>query len=144
MHTSKKGKGFTLLELMIVVAVIGTLAAISIPSYMSHMVKVRRGSAAACLMEQAQFAERFYTTNMTYSGLDSAGSGISPTRFSCIQDLQNNNGFYTFRVVESTDKTFTLTARPEDKQKDPKCGALTIKHTGAKEVTGTDSVSHCF
>ena len=62
-HTSK---GFTLVEVMVVVAIIGILAAIAYPSYQDSVVKSKRGAAVSCLMEQVQFMERFYSTNLRY------------------------------------------------------------------------------
>ena len=64
--------GFTLIEVMITVAIIAVLTAIAYPSYESHVTKTRRAAAAGCLLERAQFMERFYTTNLSY--LDSANS----------------------------------------------------------------------
>lgn len=55
-------RGFTLIEIMIVVALIGILASIALSSYQSHARKTRRYAAQSCLMEQAQYLERYYTT----------------------------------------------------------------------------------
>ena len=66
--------GFTLIEVMIVVAVIGILAAIAYPSYQESVTKTRRSAAQGCLVEMAQFMERFYTTNMRY---DQTAAGVA-------------------------------------------------------------------
>src|SRR3546814_14278566 len=60
-------RGFTLIELMVVVAIIAILASIAYPAYTDYIVKTRRSAGAACLLEQARFMERYYTTNMGYS-----------------------------------------------------------------------------
>jgi len=137
MYASPQHKGFTLLELMITVAVVGILAAISIPSYMSHMVKVRRAAAAACLMEGAQYAERSYTTNMKYAGME-----IDKAFGGCRTEL---NTHYELSL-NADDKTYTLTATPINRQltSDTKCGALTIDNTGAKGFTGTGELAECW
>ena len=67
-------QGFTLIEVMIVVAVIGILAAIAYPSYQESVTKTRRSAAQGCLVEMAQFMERFYTTNMRY---DQTAAGVA-------------------------------------------------------------------
>src|SRR3546814_19429854 len=56
--------GFTLIELMIVVAIVAILAAIAYPSYINHITKTRRAAGAGCALEAAKFMERFYTTNL--------------------------------------------------------------------------------
>src|SRR3546814_661335 len=68
----KSASGFTLLELMITVAVVAILATIAYASYQDQIIKSRRAAGATCLQERAQFMERFYTTNLSY--LSSAGA----------------------------------------------------------------------
>jgi len=137
MYVSPQHKGFTLLELMITVAVVGILAAISIPSYMSHMVKVRRAAAAACLMEGAQYAERSYTTNMKYANME-----IDKAFGGCRNEI---NTHYELSL-KADDKTYTLTATPINRQltSDTKCAALTIDNTGAKGITGSGKLAECW
>jgi len=151
MYVSTQRKGFTLLELMITVAVIGILAAISIPSYMSHMVKVRRAAAAACLMEGAQYAERYYTTNMKYDGFEGKINGTgTDSVLGCKKELEASS-HYAIRATLLTGSAptgFTLAAAPQGQQasRDTKCKTLTIDHTGKKSIDGgtAKSVSECW
>lgn len=130
-------QGFTLIELMIVVAVIAILVAIAYPSYQSHVIKTRRATAAACMIELAQFMEREYTTNQSYE------DGTLP-QTNCRNDLA---GFYSFAFPSPpTATTFSVTATAEGSQaNDTQCGNLTINQAGAKSVSvsGTDPAI-CF
>ncbi len=117
--------GFTLLELMIVVAVVAILASIAVASYSFAVVKSRRANAVSCLQQGAQYMERYYTTNMKYTGASAP---------SC-NDVSD---FYDFSAETDTN-TFTLTATPTSKQNDTKCGVLGINQLGERTVTGTAS-----
>ena len=57
-------QGFTLIELMIVVAIIAIIAAIAYPSYINSVVKTKRAAAEGCVSEYANYMERYYTTNL--------------------------------------------------------------------------------
>lgn len=126
-----KQSGFTLIELMVVVAIVAILATIAYASYQDQIVKSRRAAGAACLQEKAQYLERFYTTNMTYEEAeDDVGqcdAEVSP--------------FYTIEPVgDFTAKAFTLQATAQGSQaRDEKCANLQINEKGERFATGTAS-----
>lgn len=129
--------GFTLIELMIVVVVVGILAAIALPNYREQVVNSRRATAGACLVEVAQAMERWYTSNMTYEG---ASPGCSQEN-----ELGGNYGAVDVDVTSAT--TYTLSIVPQGAQlsSDTKCGTLTLDQAGVKGESGNASAaSDCF
>lgn len=139
-------RGFTLIELMIVVAIVGILAAVAYPSYLSHVVKTRRSTAGACLMEIAQWMERNYTTCLVYNKTgatcsDTVNTAALPST-ACKSDL---SGSYTFSLAADpaiTATTYQLNAAPKGPQaSDTTCGTLTLNQTGTK---GADATSGCW
>jgi type IV pilus assembly protein PilE len=132
-----KSRGFTLIELMIVVAVIGVLAAIALPSYQQHVVKTRRATAAACLIEMSQFMERAYSDELTYVGADPIG------QLACEDEA---GSFYAFSLVASDATTFSLLADSTGSQetRDTDCGDLGIDQKGTKSATGSAGVALCW
>jgi type IV pilus assembly protein PilE len=134
---SQSLRGVTLIELMIVVAVVGILAAVAYPSYQNHVVKSFRASAKACVMEHAQFMERFYTTNLTYVGANPA--------LGCRVD-GNLNQRYQIAVNNLGAATYTVAATPIGTQlaRDTLCGTLTLNQAGTRTVSGTGAVANCW
>lgn len=122
--------GFTLIEIMIVVAIIAILASIALPSYQQHILVTNRASAKACMSEFAQAYERRYTTNMSYEGADIV--------LGC-QTEGSLDDRYTITAA-NTATTFTITATPIGAQvKDTSCGTLTLNQVGAKSASGSGS-----
>jgi type IV pilus assembly protein PilE len=122
-------KGFTLIELMIAVVVIGILAAIAIPNYQQYILRANRADAKAILMETAQYMERYYTTNNTYVGA-TVLSAVSPKGASATSKK------YDITFSAGPDATsFTLQAATTGSQDNDTCGDLTISNTGAQTPT---------
>lgn len=136
----RKQQGFTLVELIVTVAIVGILAAIALPSYQNSITKSRRKAAAGCLMEAAQYMERVYTTNLRYD--QNAGVATVLPNLGCRNDLVN---FYTFALAGGTTQTtFNLTATPTARQPDADCGTLGINQRGLKTQTGTGGTDLCW
>lgn len=132
----KDSHGFTLIELVVAVAIVGILAAIAIPNYSQSVLKSRRKAAAACVIEQAVFMERFYTTNLTYAGAALPAGG-------CRTDL---NGFYNLALNGvPTATTYGILATAVGGQTgDTDCLNLGINQTGQKTISGSGTVQQCW
>ncbi len=133
-HPNRANAGFTLIELLIAIAIVAILATIAIASYDFAMIKARRGAAEGCLQEAAQYMERFYTTNLTYTGASAP---------QCSQDV---SPFYTvaFSAGQPTATTYGLQAAPTGAQNDSRCGTLSIDHRGIKGATGSAGAAGCW
>ncbi|HXH03939.1 MAG TPA: type IV pilin protein [Candidatus Competibacteraceae bacterium] len=132
-------RGFTLIELMIAVAVVAILAAIAYPSYQEQVLKSRRAEGKALIMNMAQSLERCYTR---FSRYDDPGCAIATTLTGAGQ--ASEGGWYLATgVINRND--FTLTAAPRKGQtKDSACGSLTLTHSGIRNITGSGSASTCW
>jgi len=133
-------RGFTLIELMIVVAVVSILAAIAYPSYNDSVRKSRRGQAKADLLELSQLAERWRTVNNTYVGFGAAG-GDGTLAGSKGQSPQSGTAYYTVKLTQASATAFQLEAQPiagKGQENDAKCLTMTINQAGVKDATGSD------
>jgi type IV pilus assembly protein PilE len=139
----RRAAGFTLIELMISVAIVAILAAVAYPTYSERVVRSRRAAAAGCLLDLAQFMERVYVTNLRYE-LDNGAATTLPAG-QCVTDL---TGQYTFSFAsgQPTQRTFAINAIPQGNQasKDTRCGTLNVTQTGAKGRSGSATVAECW
>ena len=129
-------RGFTLIELMIAIAIVGILVAVAVPAYQDSVRKARRGQAKADLVEIAQLAERFRTVNNTYVGFNlPTGMNVSP---------RQGTTYYNIAIANQTVNGYNLTATPQGPQaEDTLCGTLGLNAAGVKTAATTD-ISRCW
>ena len=140
-----EGDGFTLIELMIVVAIVAILTAIAYPSYITYITKTHRVAAEGCLSEYANYMERYYTTNLRYDQ-DTLGVANTLPTFDCKTTQQTGANYkYTFANTP-TQTTYTIQAAPINAQqaRDTLCGTLSLDQTGARTESGTGTVDQCW
>lgn len=128
MRAREPHSGFTLIELMITVVVIGLLAAIAYPSYQRHLENVRRATGQADMLELAQWLERQFTVNHAYN------TGTLPFSTS----PREGAAMYTI-TVERDESSYTITAVPTRAQSRDRCGSLKLTHTNTRTASGVDA-----
>ena len=150
-----KQRGFTLMELMIVVAIVGILASIAIPSYQESVRKSRRAEARAQLLEVAQYMQRFYSQNDSFAtskdgtavGIPSDLARVPRTAASGAQSYTisftapaagaSNPGLASFKV-----QAVRRSGSPVDGDK---CGDFTLENTGVRGVlNATETAADCW
>jgi type IV pilus assembly protein PilE len=153
MYSSKRSEqihGFSLIELMIALAIVGILAAIAYPSYMAYVARGARAEAKGALLENAQFLERNFTVANRYDANSEGtaigdGSGEIPLPIASVP--RDGTAKYDITVSFNTSTEFALTATPVagGAMADDPCGAFTLSHTGNKGVNdGTLSAAQCW
>lgn len=123
-----RGVGFTLLELMIVVAIVGILAALAYPGYVEYVRAGRRADAEAALVELASRMERYYSEHLTYEG--AATSADQPRFYADQVPVGGGRAYYRLRITAADHNSFTLRAIPVNDQAGD--GFLQLKSTGKR------------
>jgi type IV pilus assembly protein PilE len=134
-------QGFTLIELIVVVAIIGILAGVAYPSYTQYVARGRRAEAQKALLEASQFMQRWYASHNSFTD---GTPGTGPT-------LPNQNALSTYTlnkpIVDTDDLTYTITAKRAGIMSKDNCGDFTLTSTGVKNIfqntTGFD-VARCW
>ena len=136
--------GFTLIEVMITVAIIAILAAVAYPSYIDQVRRGNRAEAKGVLLENAQFLERNYTVNSCYHRTDAAcATTTANVTLPLTQAPATGTAKYTIAVDYDLDVAacargdcFTLSAAPTGSMTGDPCGTLTLTHTGVRGAGG--------
>lgn len=137
MQRNKKiNRGFTLIELMIIVAIIGILASIAVSSTESSAQKTRRAAVKTMMLDIQSRQERASINTGRYQSLSSLGFGASLHVNAEGNSTSQNSGFYTITMTNN-DFTYTITATPINAQTKDSCGTLTVNESGAKTASGT-------
>jgi len=142
-------KGFSLIELMVVVAIVGIIAAIAYPSYEQYVLRSGRADGKAKLMEMLQAQERFFSQNQTYTATLGTGNGGLGYTADADGAVASQSGKYNITAAACTGKTIAncvnLTATPTGAQaNDAECGTLTLDSSGVRTESGSGTVATCW
>lgn len=137
----RKNAGFTLIEVLIVVAIIGILAAVAVPSYVSYLEAGRRTDAITILEKVAGEQIRYFSENNQFAA-DMQELGYATTA-----TMDSEAGYYTISIARPTVTSFTVTATPKAggaQANDADCAAFSLTDRGVRSVTGSAGVASCW
>lgn len=144
----KSSQGFTLIELMIAIAILGIIAAIALPSYQDSVRKSRRTAATVALTTAAQNLERYFTVNNTYTGATVGTEGAATdvlVNYAPIDGAASAAFYEISLAIGETGTSYTITATPTRVMDGDECGNYTLTQTGAKGVSSkTRTVRECW
>ena len=137
MNVHARNRGFSLIELLIVMVIASILAMIAVPSYQASIIKSRRADGRVVLNDIAQRLERCYTQFGAYNAADCAIADG--------EEIPSQEGFYLLTVAVDDAATYELTAAPQGPQVDDEdCGSLGLTNTGVRSITGDGELERCW
>jgi type IV pilus assembly protein PilE len=138
--------GFSLIELLIVVAIIGIIGAYAFPSYMESVRKGKRSDAVSALSSAAQWMERNFSDTARYDQLPSGSAIALPDDLAAVpQGSSATARYYNIQIAAVTQTTYRLEASPVNSMAGDACGTFVLTQTGAKSLSGNSkSVNDCW
>ena len=139
-------RGFTLIELVIVLLVVAILLAVAIPAYQGYITRATRTKATQGLTNLAGLEERFYYSNNTYAKTPAALGVTSSSASYCIDNCTDSR-YYTITIPSASSTDYELMATPGGAQatQDTACGVLTLNHAGVKAASkDPDNLNRCW
>ncbi len=137
--------GFTLIELMVTVVIVGILAGIAYPSYQDSVMTSRRADAKGALLGLANAMERRFTERNSYLGAGTTdGNTGSPTIFSATSPIDGGTAYYNLSINAVTASTYTLHAAPTGAQANDRCGTLSLTQAGVRGISSALPVAECW
>jgi type IV pilus assembly protein PilE len=135
----KISNGFTLIELMIVIAIVGVLAAIALPAYQDYAKKARRADAMGGLLNIQLSLEKWRANNPSYS------SDMTDLGYAGANNQSSTDGYYTLDIASAASVSYAVTAVPTSKanQNTDDCGTFAINQNG-EDYTGAYADADCW
>lgn len=133
---SAKSRGFTLIELIVVMLIVTLVTAIAVPSYSAQVDKTRRVEGTSAVLELAVLMERYYANNGTY---------LAATPAALTGSASSENGYYALTINPLVAESYTLLAAPAGIHTGDDCGSFSLDSLGNQSVTGgTLAVDDCW
>lgn len=137
-----RAQGFSLIELLTVLLIVGLLSSVAWPSYQAHVQRAQRTQAAAALMQAQQFMERHYSLRGSF--LDAVGASLQLP--AALQSVSSDGQvIYVLQIEQSDASSYRLRADPQGAMARDPCAALTLNHLSQKGRTGSGpTVQECW
>ena len=151
MRPVRNARGFTLIEIMIAIAIVALLTAIALPSYQEHVRKSRRAEGKSALLKTIQLQERAYTANGIYQTDVGILYGLTAGAEVRSSEDPTGNGWYVI-TADTTACTpaadlracVRVLATPRNGFVDTRCGDLSLNSRGVQNKTGTETLQYCW
>ena len=133
-------RGFTLIEVMITVAIVAILASIALPSYSQYVVRTKRSATQSFMMNLANKQEQYLLDARSYS------TSLSDLGYATLPAEVANDYTVTITVGTAASPTFSIKADPKGSQatRDTACASLTLDQASTKGISGTGTVGGCW